>query len=156
MVKHLLSIIRKYRKCHAQKNSAKKKRSRKSGEMCPGAIFCVGGKSPQAMFFCYFLFVWKYTSLQFGKVLSISFFAYFRCVLSSRSGDCAFVFCTEGGWIIISSLNGGGGIQYSFTTLQSLTNTKLSPHSFWPCHENGLIKTIPAMPHNHTFQSMPV
>ena len=34
------------------------------------------------------------------------------------------------------------------TTLQSLTNTKLSPHSFWPCHENGLIKTIPTIPHN--------
>ena len=28
------------------------------------------------------------------------------------------------------------------TTLQSLMNTKLSQHRFWPCHENGLIKTI--------------
>ena len=34
------------------------------------------------------------------------------------------------------------------TTLQSLTNTKLSPHRFWPCHEIGLIKTIPMIPHN--------
>ena len=34
------------------------------------------------------------------------------------------------------------------TTLQSLTNTKLGPHRFWPCLENGLIKTIPAIPHN--------
>ena len=29
-----------------------------------------------------------------------------------------------------------------FTTLQSMMNAKLSPHRFWPCHENGLIKTI--------------
>ena len=36
--------------------------------------------APGDVFFCYFLFVWKYTSLQFGKVLSTSFFAYFRCV----------------------------------------------------------------------------
>ena len=34
------------------------------------------------------------------------------------------------------------------TTLQSLTNTKLSPHRLWPFHENGLIKTIPTIPHN--------
>ena len=27
-------------------------------------------------------------------------------------------------------------------------NAKLSPHRFWPCHENGLIKTIPTIPHN--------
>ena len=25
---------------------------------------------------------------------------------------------------------------------------KLSPHRFWPCHENGLIKTIQTIPHN--------
>ena len=34
------------------------------------------------------------------------------------------------------------------TTLQSMMNTKLSPHRFWPCHENGLIKTIQMIPHN--------
>ena len=34
------------------------------------------------------------------------------------------------------------------TTLQSTMNAKLSPHRFWPCHENGLIKTIQMMPHN--------
>ena len=34
------------------------------------------------------------------------------------------------------------------TTLQSLMNTKLSPHRFWPCHENGLIKTIQTISHN--------
>ena len=27
-------------------------------------------------------------------------------------------------------------------------NTKLSQHRFWPCHENGLIKTIRTIPHN--------
>ena len=27
-------------------------------------------------------------------------------------------------------------------------NAKLSPHRFWPCHENGLIKTIQTIPHN--------
>ena len=27
-------------------------------------------------------------------------------------------------------------------------NTKLSPHRFWPCHENSLIKTIQMLPHN--------
>ena len=31
-------------------------------------------------------------------------------------------------------------------TLQSLMNTKVSP--FWPCHENGLIKTLQKIPHN--------
>ena len=34
------------------------------------------------------------------------------------------------------------------TTLQSLMNTKLSLHRFWPCHENGLIKTIQTIPRN--------
>ena len=28
------------------------------------------------------------------------------------------------------------------TSLQSSMNTKLSPHRFWPCQENGLIKMI--------------
>ena len=32
------------------------------------------------------------------------------------------------------------------TTLQSKMNAKLSPHRFWPCHENGLIKTIQIIP----------
>ena len=27
-------------------------------------------------------------------------------------------------------------------------NTKVSPHRFWPCHENGLIKTLQTIPHN--------
>ena len=35
-----------------------------------------------------------------------------------------------------------------YTTLQSLMNTKLSLHRFWPCHENGLMKTIQMIPHN--------
>ena len=35
-----------------------------------------------------------------------------------------------------------------YTTLQSLTNTKLSSQRFWPCHENGLIKTLQTIPHN--------
>ena len=34
------------------------------------------------------------------------------------------------------------------TTLQSKMNAKLSPHRFWHCHENGLIKTIQTIPHN--------
>ena len=34
------------------------------------------------------------------------------------------------------------------TTLLSLMNSKHSPHRFWPCHENGLIKTIQMIPHN--------
>ena len=29
-----------------------------------------------------------------------------------------------------------------------MMNAKLSPHRFWPCHENGLIKTIQTIPHN--------
>ena len=33
-------------------------------------------------------------------------------------------------------------------TLQSLVNAKLSHLRFWPCHENGLIKTIQMIPHN--------
>ena len=37
---------------------------------------------------------------------------------------------------------------FSGTTFQSLTNTKLSPHRFQPCHENGLIKTLQTIPHN--------
>ena len=27
-------------------------------------------------------------------------------------------------------------------------NAKHSPQRFWPCHENGLIKTIQTIPHN--------
>ena len=34
------------------------------------------------------------------------------------------------------------------TTLQSMVKVKLSLHGFWHCHENGLIKTIPTIPHN--------
>ena len=34
------------------------------------------------------------------------------------------------------------------TTLQSLMNTKLIPHRFWPCHENRLVKTVQTIPHN--------
>ena len=34
------------------------------------------------------------------------------------------------------------------TTLQSEMNAKLSLHRFWPCQENGLIKTIQTIPHN--------
>ena len=40
------------------------------------------------------------------------------------------------------------GLWKGHTTLQSLMNTKLSPHRFWPCHESGLIKTIQTIPHN--------
>ena len=29
-----------------------------------------------------------------------------------------------------------------------MVNTKLSKQRFWHCHENGLIKTIPTIPHN--------
>ena len=36
----------------------------------------------------------------------------------------------------------------SSTTLQSMIIAKLSPHRFWPCHENGLTKTIQTIPHN--------
>ena len=39
-------------------------------------------------------------------------------------------------------------IDLDITTLQSLMNTKLSQHRFWPCHENGLIKMIQTIPHN--------
>ena len=45
----------------------------------------------------------------------------------------------------------GGGGQKSMnrvTTLESKMNAKLSPHRFWRCHENGLIKTIQTIPHN--------
>ena len=34
------------------------------------------------------------------------------------------------------------------TTLPYMMNDKLSPHWIWPCHENGLIKTIQMTPHN--------
>ena len=34
------------------------------------------------------------------------------------------------------------------TSLQSSMNTKLSPHRFWPSHENELIKTIQTIPTN--------
>ena len=37
---------------------------------------------------------------------------------------------------------------YCSTALQSMMNAKLSPHRFWPCHENGLITTIQTIPHN--------
>ena len=40
-------------------------------------------------------------------------------------------------------------VSITHTTLQSLKNTRLSPHRFWPCHETGLyIKTIQTIPHN--------
>ena len=39
-------------------------------------------------------------------------------------------------------------IKKTSTTLQSIMNDKLSPHRFWPCYANGLIKTIQKIPHN--------
>ena len=43
-----------------------------------------------------------------------------------------------------------GSLQYRIylTTLQSMMNSKLSQHRFWPCHENRLIKTIQTIAHN--------
>ena len=32
------------------------------------------------------------------------------------------------------------------STLQSMMNAKLSPHRFWPCHKNGIIKMIQTIP----------
>ena len=34
---------------------------------------------------------------------------------------------------------------FSVTTLQS--NVKLSQERFWHCHENGIVKTFPIIPH---------
>ena len=34
-------------------------------------------------------------------------------------------------------------------TLQTLMNTKLRQHRFWPCHDDGLINTIQTIPHSH-------
>ena len=34
------------------------------------------------------------------------------------------------------------------TTFQSIVNVKLIKQRFWPCQENGLIKTIQTIPHN--------
>ena len=44
------------------------------------------------------------------------------------------------------------------TSLQSSMNTKLSPHRFWPSHENGLIKTLQMIPHKLyvSFKSAPL
>ena len=33
-------------------------------------------------------------------------------------------------------------------------NTKLSQHRFWPCHENGFIKTIQMIHHNNLYVSV--
>ena len=38
--------------------------------------------------------------------------------------------------------------RFCYATLQSMVNAKLSQQRFWPCHENGLIKTIQTKPHN--------
>ena len=35
-----------------------------------------------------------------------------------------------------------------YITLQSMMYAKLGHHRFWPCHENGLFKTIQTKPHN--------
>ena len=45
-------------------------------------------------------------------------------------------------------------LQQEATTLQIMMNAKLSQQRFWPCHKNGLIKTIPMIPQNldMTFQ----
>ena len=38
--------------------------------------------------------------------------------------------------------------QLPSTTLQSMIKAKLSLWRFWPCHLNGLIKTIQMIPHS--------
>ena len=63
----------------------------------------------------------------------------------------------KGFWTVRSGFWGGvmlvrvqeeNGSKRPHTTLQSKVNAKLSPHRFWPCHENGLIKTIQTITHN--------
>ena len=51
-------------------------------------------------------------------------------------------------WIpkVLGRVSGVYGRPY--TALQSMMNAKLSPHRFWPFHENGLVKTIQTIPHN--------
>ena len=39
-------------------------------------------------------------------------------------------------------------VSLCITTLQYLTNTKVSQHRFSLCYENGLIKMIQTIPHN--------
>ena len=39
-------------------------------------------------------------------------------------------------------------VSLCITTLQYVTNTKVSQHRFLPCYENGLIKMIQTIPHN--------
>ena len=36
----------------------------------------------------------------------------------------------------------------SYTAVQSMLNVNFSQQKFWPCHENGLTKTIQAIPRN--------
>ena len=53
---------------------------------------------------------------------------------------------------IATDISEGGHSKNSFamsqlTTLKAMMNAKLSQHSFWHCHENGLIKTIQTLPH---------
>ena len=46
-----------------------------------------------------------------------------------------------------SFMNLERSLELAITTLQFKMNAKLSPHRFWPCHENGLIKPIQTIPH---------
>ena len=57
------------------------------------------------------------------------------CIVDYRQTSCMSK-------IIIASLS------KHLTTLQSMMNAKLIQHRFWPCHENGLIKTTQMIPHN--------
>ena len=51
-------------------------------------------------------------------------------------------------WIVCNFFKSEAKIETSLATFQSMLNAKLSLHRFWPCHENGLIKTIQAIPQN--------
>ena len=64
--------------------------------------------------------------------------------LSRKLWTCSFMVVALSS--ILSSAN--STFDTSLTTLQCLMNTKFSPHRFWPCHENELIKTIQTIPHN--------
>ena len=71
---------------------------------------------------------------------------YIKELLESLMGETWSLLCA---FLPILSTKKQGYCEVNWpTTLQSVMNAKLSKHRFWPCHENGLVKTIHTIPHN--------
>ena len=91
-------------------------------------------------------FLWDSINLQFCICTQTHSHSFHKLQLKTETKICLGVVSV----VLYSEteLRGFQDKKCMFTTFQSMMNAKLSLHSFWPCHENRLVKMIQTIPHN--------